>query len=245
MITEPVQADILMEPLAGQVVDSADAGYGETVWGEKTQPRVSVRSPQLLHIRQGETISYGAHQIWYSSFFGKMGGCGPTAASNLLWYLTATRPDTCRRLFDGDGSTRAGMVRLMNEVWRYVKPGMRGVDKASMLAEGAVLYGARHGTALHDRILEIPAADSQRPSKEAVCRFLTTAFADDLPVAFLNLSNGAVRNLDNWHWVTLVSVDGKLCAEMYDQSRRQKLDLGLWLETTTNGGAFVVLEPAG
>ena len=60
----------------------------------------------------------------------------------------------------------------------------------------------------------------------------------------MNLSNGAVRNLDNWHWVTLVSVNGELRAEMYDQGRRQLIDIGLWLSTTTGGGAFVALETA-
>lgn len=205
--------------------------------------RISIKTPELLQICGGRPVSYGAHQLWYHSPFGKMGGCGPTAASNLLWYLTAAHPEFCRCLFDGNGCTRPGMQRLMNEVWRYVKPGMRGVDKAAMLADGAVQFGAVHGVALHARVMEIPAIVSQRPSAHAVYRFLAEAFAADLPAAFLNLSNGEVKNLDNWHWVTLISVDRKLQAEMYDQSRRQYIDLALWLETTTKGGAFVALEP--
>lgn len=204
----------------------------------------AIQSPQVLHIRQGASLSYGAHQLWYSSFIGRMGGCGPTAASNLLWYLAATCPQSCGRLFDGDGTQRPDMQRLMNDVFAYIKPGMRGVDKASMLTDGAIRYGAGRGVALSARVLEIPAAQNRRPDMQRVYGFLAGAFADDLPIAFLNLSNGAVRNLDNWHWVTLVGVDEGLRAQMYDQGRRQAIDLALWLETTTGGGAFVALEPS-
>lgn len=203
----------------------------------------AVRCPELLHVRDGAALSFGAHQIWYPGWIQRMGGCGPTAASNLLWYLTATRPDICAGLFDGDGSRRTDMLRLMQQVWDYVTPGMRGVDKASTLADGAVRFGMDRGVVLSSRVLEIPKDPVLRPGAEAVEEFLATALIDDLPVAFLNLSNGEVRNLDNWHWVTLVSVDGALQAEMYDQGGRQRLNLALWLRTTTNGGAFVALEP--
>lgn len=204
---------------------------------------VSIRSPRLLQIADGGGISYGAHQIWYRSWLGRMGGCGPTAAANLLWYLTATRPEICAPLLVGDGTIRADMQRLMEEVWKYVTPGMRGVDKASMLADGAVRFGADHGVSLKSRILEIPPAVRERPALAETQAFLENAFRQDLPVAFLNLSNGAVRSLDSWHWVTLIAVDSFLRVEMYDQGRRQTIDMALWLDTTKGGGALVALEP--
>lgn len=132
----------------------------------------------------------------------------------------------------------------MERVWPYIRPGLRGVDKASTFAEGAVRYAEAHDVALRARVLEISAVPQERPAVATVREFLLSAFADNLPVAFLNLSNGAVRNLDNWHWVTLVSVDCALRAEMYDQEIRQFIDLRLWLATTRGGGAFVALEPA-
>ena len=205
--------------------------------------RISIRSPGLLQIRGGAAVSYGAHQIWYPGWLQRMGGGGPTAASNLLWYLAATRPEA-GGLFRGNGSRRADMLALMEEVWKYVTPGMRGVDKAAILTDGALRFGADRQVRLSSRVLEVPAAAALRPGREELLAFLSAAFSDDLPVAFLNLSNGAVRNLDNWHWVTLVSVNGELRAEMYDQGRRQLIDIGLWLSTTTGGGAFVALETA-
>ena len=205
--------------------------------------RPAIRTPEYLQVKETFKTSYGAHQIWYSTWIKRMSGCGPTAASNLLWYLCASRPEWCGALFDDDGTTQAGMLKLMETVWRYVTPGMRGVNRASMLADGSVRYGREHGTSLKADTLEIPEAASGRPDQRTVYEFLAGAFTRNLPVAFLNLSNGAVRNLDNWHWVTLISVDESLQAEMYDQGRRQMIDVALWLKTTTGGGAFVTIEP--
>lgn len=205
--------------------------------------RRTIRTPELLHVETASGPSYGANQIWYPAWFARMAGCGPTTASNLLWYLTASRKEECGGLFRGNACEQAEMILLMRAVWRYVKPGRRGVDKASILANGAVRYGAERGVPLRVRVLEVPETAAERPAAGAVLDFLTAAFSDDLPVAFLNLSNGTLKNLDNWHWVTLVSTDAALQAEMYDQSRRQFIDLRQWLSTTTMGGAFVVIEP--
>lgn len=207
--------------------------------------RISVDFPQLLQIRNGRSISYGAHQVWYHNWLQRLSGCGPTAASNLLWYLSATRPETCGGLFQGNGTDHGEMIELMEEVWKYVKPGRRGVDKPSIFTDGAVRYGRERGVSLETKTLEIPPSGKIRPTEKEVLGFLTYAFSRDLPAAFLNLSNGAVKNLDKWHWVTLVSVDEILQAEMYDQGERQNIDLKLWLATATAGGAFVIVEPSG
>lgn len=209
----------------------------------RTVQKMAICNPELLFIKNGMRISYGADQNWYSSWIRRMGGCGPTAASNLLWYLAVTRPSRCGNFFDGDGTQRKDMLRLMDRVWQYVTPGMRGVDKASMLAGGGKRFAADCGAKIEARILEIPSDSRKRPTEETVLGFLSNAFYDNLPVAFLNLSNGALTNLDTWHWVTLVAVDDELQAEMYDQGRRQSIDLSLWLRTTNKGGAFVALDP--
>lgn len=205
--------------------------------------QIGICSPEKLHIFNGTSISYGAHQIWYKSWIGRMGGCGPTAASNLLWYLASTRARECGSLFDGDGTKQEDMLRLMNTVWKYITPGFNGVHKSSIFTEGLIRYGVKHGVSLLPQVLEVPDVISSRPDEAELISFLSTAFSSDLPVAFLNLSNGAVRNLDIWHWVTLISTDENLQAEMYDQGERQQLDLALWLKTTKTGGAFVFVKP--
>jgi len=204
--------------------------------------RISIAQPQLLHIKGNGTLSYGATQLWYSVFWRRRAGCGPTCASNLLWYLAATCPEKYRCLYDGDCRNRHEMIFLMNKVWHYVTPGMRGLNKSSMFTDGVTLFGKDRGVNISCRVLEVSADSSLRPSQDQVLEFLTAAFEDDLPVAFLNLSNGQVKNLDNWHWVTLVSTDENLQAEMYDDSGCELVDVALWLETTTGGGAFVAIE---
>ena len=100
----------------------------------------------------------------------------------------------------------------------------------------------QQGTELEVRSLDIPEEIADRPAREAVRDFLLTALAADCPVAFLNLNNGKVTNLDRWHWVTLVAADPeRLMVTMLDQGRRVDIDLALWLETTTLGGGFVAL----
>lgn len=204
--------------------------------------RVSIQSPELLQVQNGARLSYGAHQLWYPSAMGRMGGCGPTAGSNLLWYLCATRPNECGRLFDGDCTKRTDMQRLMEAVWPYITPGFRGVNKASMLSSGVERFGEERGVYLRAQTLEI---EPRGQTSEAAMRdFLCNAFSNNQPVAFLNLCNGALQNLDNWHWVTLTAVDDALQAEMYDQGTRQQIDLALWRSTTKNGGALVTAAPA-
>ncbi|MCP1100974.1 hypothetical protein M2454_000193 [Aequitasia blattaphilus] len=202
---------------------------------------ITINQPELLHIKDGEEISYGAHQIWYSSWLQRMSGCGPTAAANLLWYLAETR-SLGKNLFKGDGTNRQEMTQLMEAVWRYVTPGWRGVDKASTFAKGVTRYGKDHGVRIKTHVLEISGEYFTRTDPDTVWKFLRKSFEGDCPVAFLNLSNGAVENLDNWHWVTLVGANASLIGEMYDQGRHQQVDIKRWLDTTTGGGAFVSLE---
>ena len=65
--------------------------------------------------------------------------------------------------------------------------------------------------------------------------------------AFLNLNNGKEEKIDSWHWVTVVGVlynDEKniLKATITDEGVLKNIDLGLWLETTTEEGGFVYYE---
>ena len=172
--------------------------------------RISIHTPAYLHIRNGKSISYGANQLWYPFRRGRRAGCGPTTTSNLIWYLAASRPKKCEKLFSRNGSNCTEMVQLMKSMWSYVKPGIHGVDKSSILACGAIRYGEERGIKLKSHILEVPKTVSERPSANEVLNFLTTAFLNDLPIAFLNLCNGTVKDLQSWHWVILVSTNSAL-----------------------------------
>jgi hypothetical protein len=138
---------------------------------------------------------------------------------------------------------------MMQELWRLVTPGIMGVHLLSQFTKGVEAFLPKVPYALKEQTLKIAKAKGERPSLANVVDFLVSSFEADSPVAFLNLSKGALPNLDEWHWVTLVGVEQqgegeRVYATLYDASLTWKIDLGLWLETTTRGGGFVCYLPA-
>lgn len=212
-------------------------------------PQTILRFPELLQILKDGHLRMGANQEWYPQLWQRQAGCGPTNCAHLLWYLSQTRPG-CRALVEYDCREAEDFLRLMEEVWHYVTPGKMGVNSTAIFTGGALRYARERGVTLQPRVLEIPALPFARPKAEVLAEYLCAALSDDLPVAFLNLANGALGNLDSWHWVTLVACDpAKLTVTMYNQGNSSELNLGLWLRSTTLGGGLVTLSesltPAG
>lgn len=207
--------------------------------------RITIRRPELLQIESHGTKTYGADQAWYSSYWKRQAGCGPTTCSHLIWYLSRTRAEYAM-LCEHDGFHRDGFIALMDEIWEYVTPGPGGVNRTEIFTKGAVAYGAAKGVVMEYQALQVPEFLRKRPDWDCVSEFLSEAFQRDLPVAFLNLSNGALKNLESWHWVTLTGIDpARGFVEVYDQRKCLEIDLRLWLTSTLRGGGFVVLQPTG
>ena len=149
-----------------------------------------------------------------------------------------------RELAPGDCNKKEGLLALMNTMWEYITPGNRGVNTTKMFYDGALLYGKDRGIDLKCRVLNIEAKKSLRPSILEMSSFIDNAMNADLPVAFLNLSNGTLKNLDNWHWVTITAYDSvKHTAIMCDQGSEHEIEMDTWIETTLLGGGLVVIEP--
>lgn len=209
---------------------------------------VTIQSPELLKINdeQGK-IFLGASQTWFASSWQRQAGCGPTTCTNILWYLSKTRPGWAV-LTDGIRNQKKEFLTLMEKAWEYVTPGRMGVNSTKLFADGIRRYGKAYNVHLNCRVLDIPpvkfaGAKQRRPSMEQVSLFLVEMFEKDLPVAFLNLSNGRLNNLDNWHWVTLIGFNSaRKVALMYDQGLCQEIDIELWLETTALGCGFVAAD---
>ena len=205
---------------------------------------VSIKNPELLRISDGGSIKYfGGDQLWYPIRKKKYSGCGPTNCSNLFWYLAMTRKD-CRQYIFHDVATKNNFIHLMNEVWNYVTPRRRGVDTLDIFTEGAEGYADARGIPINCRKLEIPISKKKRPSNTEMFDFLEKSLNDDLPIAFLNLSSGLAKNLDRWHWVTIVSINKMLgTVTIYDQGKKHDINLTIWRNTTVLGGGFVAIEP--
>lgn len=202
----------------------------------------AIEQPELFRVRGTVGTTWGASQTWYGDRWQRSAGCGPTACAHLLWYLSHTRGELRGLCPYGDDS-RAALLRLMEEVWAYVTPGKMGVNKTSTLAQGALSFGADRSIALETAVLDVPADSKSRPALCEVEDYLHRMFKQDLPVAFLNLSNGELRNLESWHWVTLISADAPERVAVLDQGRKYAVDLALWLDTTLLGGGFVAVMP--
>ncbi|MDR3225969.1 MAG: hypothetical protein LBT52_06740, partial [Clostridiales Family XIII bacterium] len=180
---------------------------------------------------------YGGDQRWFGNGkeYRKEAACGATTCANILGYLAQTREALAgsaqtqeepvvsaqtREEFADSVQTQeelAGLapfdlhdknsfLEFMKAVYPYVRPGLIGIMPADF-TRGAEEYSAARGFAFDYDLLPVPAASSKRPGADAMYRFLNAALADDLPVAFLNLSGGRVKNLDSYHWVTLVGLD--------------------------------------
>lgn len=202
----------------------------------------SIKNPNILKLTDGQIVYHGANQEWYKKFWQRMSGCGPTNASHIIWYLSNTRKG-CRDLVERDASTKDGFRELMDVVWKYVTPGYRGVNGTNMFVQGVRRYGEDRGFHFRFKIMDVNIEKYHRPSEEEMRDFLVDAMKKDSPVAFLNLNNGEEKNLDRWHWVTLVAYNTDTgTAVMYDQNKSRSIDLSLWLRTTTLGGGFIATD---
>lgn len=203
----------------------------------------SIAHPDLLKIYDEKTqeMHYGGNQVWYKTKWQRLSGCGPTVAANLFYYLN--RPFNSYEL-ETTPISKEKWVSLMEDVWKFVTPSLRGVYKTKMFYEPMLAYTKFKGLNVQEHVLEIPKDKSRRPEFASVLGFLEEALAKDAPVAFLNLCNGEEKNLDRWHWVTLIALEyredkNKAFASILDEGRIKIIDLGLWYHTTTLGGGFV------
>lgn len=208
------------------------------------QDRVFIQQPGLLTITSEDGSIYrGADQDWFPRQIQRWSGCGPTSASLLLCYLAATRP-ALRGLYPEGAMDLPSYTKFMCGVWDYVTPGHHGLHKPEMYVDGVAAYAAARDLKLTLKALEVPAAKTKRPAFEDCAAFIRAGLAEDCPAAFLNLSNGKVGDLDAWHWVTIIGMDGDM-ATILDSGREYPIDLRLWYETTKKRGGFVALDPEG
>jgi hypothetical protein len=181
----------------------------------------------------------GGSQEWYKDKWQKLSGCGPTAASNLIWY-------TARAVYNNRTNCCGNMNRyldLQNEMFGFVTPGMQGVNTSKIFTDGIKRFGKSRNLNIETFALDIPKKPFARPDTDGVRNFIEEALCADSPVAFLNLSNGALFNLENWHWVTIISLYREtLTAEISDQGEAFGINLEEWLKTSLLGGAFVSIK---
>ncbi len=196
-----------------------------------------------LQLQSDSTLRFlGADQEWYPQLWQRKAGCGPTTASNLVAYNGNGHPSLGLQPI----TEKDGMVALMETMWTYITPGIMGVHLVSQFTRGLERYLADYKLPLRVASLALAKDRRQRAGFDEVEAFLLSSLADNQPVAFLNLSNGEVENLDPWHWVTIVGLQqevegGKLVVQVYDAGKRWLIDLTTWYHTTTRSAGFARL----
>lgn len=188
------------------------------------------------------TTSYGCDQRWFSTEQQRSSGCGPSVASGILLYLQRPRGGDAAEL-----RCKNSCAEFMEEVWGYVTPRERGIPSVEMFCESLQAYALSKGLALGFFPCDVPEDKSARPTIAEIVLFLETAFARDIPVAFLNLCNGGEESLDRWHWVTVVSMEYEnpqegVVIRFLDEGVIKTIDLARWREGTTLGGGFVYFD---
>ena len=221
---------------------------GETEKGKMMAIKTyRLQNPELLHISDGEgKWSCGCDQDWFGTEWQRRAGCGPSVASNIMIYLHAG--GVLQLPYDIPG--KAGSLRLMEDMWDHVTPTRFGVNTVQLFSDGLHSFAGRHGYRLDCDVMLYPKQPDKRPDFRKVVAFLAEGLALDCPVAFLNLSNGEVDNLDAWHWVTIVRMDADsendpALIEIYDGNSTAMVDLKTWCATTTEDGGFVHFRRAG
>ncbi|NCB63857.1 MAG: hypothetical protein EOM52_09665 [Clostridia bacterium] len=203
-----------------------------------------ITDPEILTICDGERSWRGADQEWYGEEWQRKAGCGPTCAATLLRYVAEKRGGW-EALYPAASREQTDFLALMDEVWKHVTPGKMGVNTLHIFTRGIKAYAAEKGVKLPVRELDIPALKLARPTVDQCAAFLRTGLSSDSPVAFLNLSAGEVKELDSWHWVTIIALEehseGPLLCTILDGGKEITVDFRLWFRTTGRGGGLIYL----
>lgn len=183
----------------------------------------SLTHPERLTITgpQGETYQ-GGDQEWYRDLWQRRAGCGPTTAAALLSYLSQTRPGSApwyRR--------RPGPRRAFSATWRPSGPTSPPVP-GGWISRRAWCWAAAPSPCPGDavsrgRCWRSPPSGRPGPPWTSAGQFVAQCLDQDCPVAFLNFSHGALKNLDSWHWVPLTAMtegESVLLCTILDEGKR-------------------------
>ncbi|MBN2899751.1 MAG: hypothetical protein JXO44_13360 [Clostridia bacterium] len=195
----------------------------------------------LIPSTDSKTHFFGGNQSWFSRYWQKEAGCGPTCAATILSYLSRSKPEF-ENLYQYDHYNRKAFIKHMDQVYRYVTPGIWGIHKTHVFINGVLDYAASLGFHLivHSLILH-PKTLNER-STDTLLSFVEEAFNCDSPIAFLNLDVGEAKRLQPWHWITITRVyleDGQVMADASDEGVKRTFNLGLWYLTAKKHGGLI------
>ena len=176
--------------------------------------------------------SYGLSQEWYKHFIQVLAGCGATVAATI--YIYELQKNNYKQYDEKN------CLIFMEILWEYLTPGFRGLNSTKMFTNGFSSFLKDNNLSYECKLLDL----SPKNKKEfnEVVDFIKSSLEDDIPIAFLNLCNGEEKNLDKWHWVTIISLiieNDNYFVEILDDTEIKKIDIKMWYKTFKNNGGLI------
>lgn len=203
----------------------------------------SISSPEVFQINDAKSgmISFGCNQDWYSTEWQRKSGCGPTVATNIILYLTK-RMGNDERSDVSDNKQK--ILVIMEEMWEHITPTNKGINTLKLFYDGMMSYAKSSELKLCYHFCDVNRKNILCPKLFNVIKFIEKGLAIDVPVAFLNLDSGEEKNIEKWHWVTIIRMKysenrEEVCIEIIDNNEVKWINLSLWYNTTSIGGGFV------
>lgn len=143
-------------------------------------------------------LYYGGDQHWFRNRFRRLAGCAPTSGANLAAFMRiGTKPDMISP--DGDPVwTMDHFLDLMDTMYQYLKPGMRGFPHSTIYQEKFLKFAADRGVAL------VTTRRKGWPNEDEPFSFVKDNIDRDTPVVLLVLKHSAPEIEENtWHWMTI------------------------------------------
>jgi hypothetical protein len=184
---------------------------------------------------------FGCDQNWYANPWQRAAGCGPTTGANIFYYCARKDPALGALYTYTPPAAQENLLRLMDDVWGCITPGPMGVHTTQMFAAGAGRYAASRGVTLGWEIFDVGAGRGPEHFRGFVA-FICGGLAAGRPLGFLNLSGGKLENLQDWHWVNLLSLEeeaGEFFCLAADEGVAKRLNVSLWYDTSRLGGGVV------
>ncbi len=204
----------------------------------------SIKHPEAFIIKDNTgRESFGGNQAWYPKYWSRQSGCGPTSAANIMAYLAETREEYAK-LYEQKSRLKEEFLRHMELLFHYVKPGPMGVNHVDKYIDGIHQYAKLRGLSLKTNLLSVEKETIHKRTRRELADFVQKAMEQDAPIAFLNLSRGEENHLQNWHWITITSVqidETHIWAIASDEGEKRKFDLLLWYLTTGMHGGLIYI----
>lgn len=194
-------------------------------------------------IRDGSGAEYyGGCDTWYSEKKHLEIGNGAATLATILSYY-ARSWDYFEDLCSFDPTKKDTFIRYMYDVLRFVSPGLIGI-MAGDLRKGARGYTESRGFSFTSTEFAIPGPKMSRPEYRAMIQCIFDGLSRDIPVGFINLGSGHLKNLKSNHWVIIIRMDTESgMLDVIDNGKIYAIDFKKWLKKTKMGGSFAIVEP--